>query len=336
MNAKLIKTHKMLETPKTGDGRIYFHPILMMHAAALFGKTYADFMLDHQVLVQSNLKLLEMYDHDAVSVISDPCREASAFGAKVFFDGDNSPKCEKLIHSMEDVEHLQIPDVYTSERTLDRIKGVKLFRERLGEPFPIIGWVEGPLAEAADLCGVSEILMNMIMDPDMVKALLQKTLVVAKNFALTQIEAGSNIIGVGDAICSQISKDMYDEFCLPLHIELFNFIHEHGAIVKLHICGNITHLLPSLKKTDLDILDIDWMVDMAEAYKEMGEDVVLCGNLDPVGVIMSGSKDDIKNKYEEIKASLPRENWIMMGGCEIPRDTPVENMKFLRTISINN
>ena len=100
--------------------------------------------------------------------------------------------------------------------------------------------------------------------------------------------------------------------------------------------ANITHLLPSLKKTDLDILDIDWMVDMAEAYKEMGEDVVLCGNLDPVGVIMSGSKDDIKNKYEEIKASLPRENWIMMGGCEIPRDTPVENMKFLRTISINN
>ena len=81
---------------------------------------------------------------------------------------------------MEDVEHLQIPDVYTCERTLDRIKGVELFRERLGEPFPIIGWVEGPLAEAADLCGVSEILMNMIMEPDMVKALLQKTLVVAK------------------------------------------------------------------------------------------------------------------------------------------------------------
>ena len=85
--------------------------------------------------------------------------------------------------------------------------------------------------------------------------------------------------------------------------------------MKLHICGNITHLLPSLKKTNLDILDIDWMVDMAEAYKEMGKDVVLCGNLDTVGVIMSGSKDDIKNKYEEIKASLPRENWIMMGGC---------------------
>lgn len=334
MNVKLQRIHRMLVTPKTDDGRVYFHPILMMHAAALYGKTYSDFMLDHKVLVESNLRLLEMYDHDAVSVISDPCREASAFGAKVVYNGDSSPKCEKLISSMEDVENLQVPDVYTCERTLDRINGVELFRKKLGNPFPIIGWVEGPLAEAADLSGISELLMNMIMEPDMVKALQQKCLQMAKNFALAQIKAGANIIGVGDAVCSQISQEMYDEFCLPLHKELFNFIHEHGAIVKLHICGNITHILQSLRETDIDILDVDWMVDMDEAYNIMGESVMLCGNLDPVTVIMRGTKESIKNKYEEVKASVPRDNWIMMGGCEIPRDTPVENMKYLRKISI--
>ena len=334
MNVKLERIHRMLVTPKTDDGRVYFHPILMMHAATLYGKTYSDFMLDHAVLVESNLKLLEMYDHDAVSVFSDPCREASAFGAKVIFDGENSPKCEKLIFSMEDVEALQVPDVYECERTLDRIKGVELFRKKLGNPFPIIGWIEGPLAEAADLSGISDLLMNMIIEPDMVKLLQQKCLCMAKSFALAQIEAGANIIGVGDAVCSQISQEMYDEFCLPLHKELFDFIHEHGALVKLHICGNITHILHSLKKTDIDILDVDWMVDMAEAHKIMGEDVMLCGNLDPVSVIMSGTKDLIKKKYEEVKVSIPQDNWIIMGGCEIPRDTPIENMKYLREISM--
>lgn len=335
MNVKLERTHRMLATPKTGDGRVYFHPILMMHAATLYGNTYSDFMLDHNVLVESNLKLLEIYDHDAVSVISDPCREASAFGAKIIFDGDSSPKCEKFICSMGDVEALQVPNVYTCERTLDRIKGVELFRKKLGKPFPVIGWVEGPLAEAADLSGISELLMNMIMEPDMVKILQQKCLQMAKNFALAQIEAGANIIGVGDAVCSQISQEMYDEFCLPLHKELFDFIHEHGAIVKLHICGNITHILQSLSETDIDILDVDWMVNMADTHRIMGESVMVCGNLDPVTVIMSGTKDLIKEKYEEVKTSVPRENWIMMGGCEIPRDTPVENMKYLREISIN-
>ena len=171
----------------------------------------------------------DRYDHDAVSVISDPNRETAAFGARITFDGDSSPKADKLITCMEDVEKLEVPDVYACPRTLDRINGVKLFREKLGEPFPIIGWVEGPLAECADLCGISELMMNMIMEPDMVQALQQKCLQMAKNFALAQIEAGANIIGVGDAVCSQISQDMYDEFCLPLHKELFAFIHEHGA-----------------------------------------------------------------------------------------------------------
>lgn len=301
METKLERIHRMLATPKTNDGRIYFHPILMMHAATLYDKTYSEFMQDYRILVESNMELLEMYDHDAVSVISDPYREASAFGAKITFDGDSSPKADKLITCMEDVEKLEIPDVYVHERTLDRINGVKLFREKLGNPFPIIGWIEGPIAETADLCGVSETMMNMIMEPDMVKALMQKCLQMGKNFALAQIEAGANIIGVGDALCSQISDEMYDEFVQPLHKELFAFIHEHGAIVKLHICGNITHILPSLAQTDVDIVDADWMVDVAEAHRILGNEVVVCGNLDPVTVVMDGSRELIKTKYEEVK-----------------------------------
>lgn len=86
-------------------------------------------MNDYHILVESNMKLLEMYDHDAVSVISDPNRETAAFGAKITFDGDSSPKADKLITCMEDVEKLEIPDVYACPRTLDRINGVKLFRE---------------------------------------------------------------------------------------------------------------------------------------------------------------------------------------------------------------
>ena len=315
---------------------MYFHPILMMYAAKHFGKTYTEFMTDYQILVESNMACLKMHDHDAVSVISDSYREAVAFGAKIIFDGDNSPKIEKLITCFEDIDKLVNPDVYACERTMDRIKGVEYFRELLGDKFPIIGWIEGPLAEAADLSGVSETMMNMMIEPEMVKKLLRKCLVTAKDFALAQIKAGSNIMGVGDAVCSQISKEMYDEFCLPLHKELFDFIHESGAIVKVHICGNITHILPSLAQTDIDILDVDWMVDPVEAYKIMGKDVVICGNLDPVSIIMNGDKKLIEEKYLEIKNSIPRENWIMMGGCEIPPATPPENMDFLRKISMTS
>jgi len=334
MNEKLKRTHSFLQTPKTNDGRMYFHPILMRYASENFGKTYTEFMTDYRTLVEANMRCLEMHDHDAVSVISDPYRETSAFGAKITFDGNQSPKAEKLVCSPEDVAKLVNPDVYACERTLDRIKGVGYYRELLGSEFPIIGWIEGTLAETADLSGVSETMMNMIMEPDMVKDIQRICLQTAKDFAAAQITAGSNIMGVGDAVCSQISLEMYDEFCLPLHQELFEFIRSQGALVKLHICGNITHLLPSLSKTGLDILDIDWMVDMAEAHRIMGPEVMICGNIDPVSVIMEGSKQLINEKYVEAASKIPRENWIMMGGCEIPPATPVENMNYLRELSL--
>jgi len=334
MNEKLKRTHSYLRTPKTDDGRMYFHPILMRYASDNFSKTYTEFMTDYSVLVEANMRCLEMHDHDAVSVISDPYRETSAFGAKITFDGNQSPKAEKLVNSPEDVAKLVNPDVYACERTLDRIKGVGYYRQLLGPEFPIIGWIEGTLAEAADISGVSETMMNMIMEPDMVKDIQRICLQTAKDFAAAQIREGANIMGVGDAVCSQISLEMYDEFCLPLHQELFEFIHSQGALVKLHICGNITHLLPSLSKTGIDILDIDWMVDMAEAHRIMGPEVMICGNLDPVSVILEGSQPLIKEKYLEAASKIPRENWIMMGGCEIPPATPVQNMNYLREISL--
>ncbi|GHV02731.1 hypothetical protein FACS1894159_11690 [Bacteroidia bacterium] len=333
MSTNLDRTRLQLRTPKTDDGRIPFHPILMMHAAYLNGHTYEEFMRDHRILVEDNLRALEVYDHDAVSVISDPFRETSAFGAKIHFDGNSSPRAEKLINSAADIEALQIPDVGRCERTLDRIEGVALFRQKLGARFPVIGWVEGALAEAADLMGMEDVMMQMMLDPGMVHGLCDKTQRVAEDFAVAQIDAGANIIGVGDAICSQIPPEMYAEFAFARQKELFRAIHERGALVKLHICGDIIHLLPYLAQLDVDILDVDHMVDMPDAYRTMGPEVMLCGNLDPVSVIMKGDRQLIRTKFEQVRAAIPLKNWIVMGGCEIPMFTPKENMTLLREIS---
>jgi len=336
MTPKLQHTHQQLHTPKTGDGRILFHPILMMHTAHLYGYTYEQFMCERRVLVETNLRAHELYDHDAVSTISDPYRETSAFGAAIHFDGDYAPRADILVHTMEDVDRLSRPDVYAAPRTLDRILSGEMFRKALGPHFPVIGWVEGPMAEASDLMGMSELMMNAMLDPDMVKALTAKTLQTAMDFAEAQIKAGANIIGVGDAICSQISPKMYGEFCHEGHRELFSHIHSLGALVKVHICGDISHILQYLAQEDIDILDIDWMVDMRTVHEAMGPDVMICGNLDPVSVMLNGNKALILEKFLEAKVAVPAENWILMAGCEIPMYTPQENMKYLREISMKS
>ncbi len=115
----------------------------------------------------------------------------------------------------------------------------------------------------------------------------------AKDFARAQVEAGCDIIGVGDAICSQVSTENYQEFVKEKHRELFSYIQSLGARVKLHICGDITHLLDDLREVNPDIVDIDWMVDMENAYQKLGPKIIRCGNLDPVSVIQDKNPAEI-------------------------------------------
>jgi putative ABC transport system permease protein len=59
-----------------------------------------------------------------------------------------------------------------------------------------------------------------------------------------------------------------------------------GAFVKLHICGNITHLLPGIADLGVDILDVDHMVSLSFVREAVGGRVAIAGNMDPVGQIV--------------------------------------------------
>jgi uroporphyrinogen decarboxylase len=320
----------LVQVGGTGESTL-FHPILMHFAARFHGKTYAEFASDHRVLVECNIACAEHFDLDAVMLISDPYRETSAFGARVEFPEDSVPICrERIVRSIDDLKLLPDPDVYAAERTRDRILGAGCYRRLLGDDIPVIGWIEGPLAEACDLAGVNETLLALALDPAFVKLLMEKCLVTAKEFARAQILAGCSVMGVGDAICSQISPAMYETLVLPLHRELFEFIHSLGAPVKLHICGNITHLLPMLATAGADILDLDWMVDAGKAHAILGDDIVLCGNLNPVAVIRDRPAAEVFEASRALVESERGKRFILSGGCEITVDTPRENLWRMR------
>lgn len=315
------------------DG-LLFHPILMHFAARYNQTTYGRFASDYRVLVDSNIRCLEDFGLDAVGLISDPYRETSAFGAEVTFPYDGVPQCRQpIIRSKEDARQLKNPDIYKSERTRDRIEGAREYRKRIGDVLPVIGWIEGPLAETCDLAGVNETLLNLIMDPDQVKILIDKTTITAKEFARAQIEAGSDIIGMGDAICSQISGDQYREFVKEKHLEIVNYVQSLGAAFKIHICGDITHLLKDLRDVKPDILDLDWMVDMGDAAGILGEGIIRCGNLDPVSIIEQQSEENLAKEVRDLCRKERGKRFILSGGCEITVDTPPENLHMMRKIS---
>jgi len=313
-----------------------FHPILMHFAARHAGFSYRQFASDYRALVESNMKCLEDFGMDAVGLISDPYRETAAFGAAITFPEEGVPRCTgSVVESLEDIKQLKDPDVYRAERTRDRIRAGEELSRLTGGSVPVIGWIEGPLAESCDLAGVNRVLLNLMMEPDFVKRLIDKTMVTARAFAKAQVEAGCSIIGVGDAICSQISAENYREFVMEKHRELFGFIHSLGARVKLHICGDITHLLESLREVEPDILDLDWMVDMEHAWHLLGPGISRCGNLDPVSVIQDTDPGTIREKTSALCARESDRAFILSGGCEITVNTPPAHLLAMKEGSMH-
>jgi MtaA/CmuA family methyltransferase len=198
-----------------------------------------------------------------------------------------------------------------------------------------MGWVEGALAEAGDLRGISTIMMDLFERPDWVNDLLEVITEVEIEFAVAQIKAGADIIGLGDAICSQISPEMYSEFALPYEKRIFDAIKKEGAIPRLHICGDTNALLPSMVGSGAAIIDLDWMVDINLAHEQHGDKISFCGNMDPVAVFLEGTKEEV---YEATNLTVKKtkSKIISSAGCEIPIGTPAEILRSHNDALINH
>ncbi len=301
--------------------------IMMQFAAHYIGQPLARYYLDHRVLVDANLAVVEDFHLDILQAISDPYREAADHGLQVEFPEDGLPLCKApLLVEPEDLSKLRPVAPENGRRMSDRLAAIRLFRERAGGQVPIMGWVEGALAEAADLRGVAQLMADLYDRPQWVKELLEFCTEEEITFARAQVAAGADIIGLGDAVCSQISPKMYREFGLPYEQRIFAAIREMGAVGRLHICGNTTRIVADMGRSGAAIVDLDWMVDWGRAVQTLGEmGVAACGNFDPVRVMLQGTPEEVRQAVLHCVATGDARSFIM-AGCEIPDGTPVANL----------
>jgi MtaA/CmuA family methyltransferase len=306
-------------------------PITMMFATDRIGRKYRDYVTDHRVLVEAQLRVAEEFDFDHVSCISDPAREAADCGAPVVMLEDQPPAFDEsnaLLSDKSRLLNLKAPDPLAGGRMTDRVRAVALFKQRLNNQKLIEGWIEGPCAQGADLRGLNNLMMDFFEDPPFIKDLFEFVIHLELPFARAQIDAGADLIGIGDAAASLIGPNLYNEFVFPYEKRLIDAIHAMGSLVRLHICGNTRPLLESLGRLGADIVDLDYPSPLAEARTKMGSDQILLGNLHPVTALRNSNPAAITAALADCHHQAgPR--YIVGAGCEIPRDTPVANVHAL-------
>lgn len=304
-----------------------YMPITMMVAADEIGVPYGTYATDAEVLARGQVAIAEHFDIDYVSAISDPAVEAAACGAAIRFYDDQPPAVDEQTALLADkavLHGLAVPNLAASQRTANRLRAVELLREAAGSEKLVEGWIEGPCAEAADLRGINRLMMDFYDDPAFVGDLFDFVVAMERAFALEQIRAGAELIGIGDAAASLVGPELYGRFVLPRERELVDAVHDAGALVRLHICGTIRPLEQDIATLGADIVDLDSMNPVGEARAACGPEQVLLGNIDPVRIVRNGTPDQIAAELESCYRDAGS-NFIVGAGCEIPRGTPEEN-----------
>ncbi|HOD81625.1 MAG: Uroporphyrinogen decarboxylase [Planctomycetes bacterium ADurb.Bin126] len=311
----------------TPRDRVAVTPIFMAWAAHYVGRTYREFYLDGDVLAEAAMAVTRAFEVDQVSAISDPWREAEGYGMTFDYpdEGVGMPK-NHVITSPADAAALPRLEVDACPRMRQRVASVARMAAEMGSTHSILGWVEGPLAEYTDLRGMSETMMDLMDNPEMFHQAADRIVDNAVVFARAQVAAGADMIGVGDAAASLVGPAIYREHVLAWQRKLFEGIHEAGATVKLHICGNIRDIVGLMATTDADVIDVDWMVDLAAARAAVGPGVTLCGNIDPSGVVLQGTSETVAAAARKAIAD-GGERFIFMPGCEIPPGTSEANIR---------
>jgi MtaA/CmuA family methyltransferase len=301
-------------------------PITAMFAAELLGVRYGRYVGDHRIMADAQVLTAKFFGFDHVSVIG-PAPESVDLGAKIQWFDDQPWALIEEAALFADKSVLAGAKVPASGRWMeDRVRGVELLRQRVGNELIVEGWIEGPCAEGAELRGINRLMVDFSDDPAFVHDLFEFTLELGIHFAAMQIAAGADFIGVGDAAASLVGPRMYKEQVWPWEKKLVEAIHALGGKVRLHICGNTRRILDGMGELGCDFVDIDYPVQMVAARSKMGSQQTLAGNLDPVRCVRNGSPEAIVESLHALQQQAGA-RWIVAAGCEIVRDTPHENLR---------
>ena len=197
----------------------------------------------------------------------------------------------------------------------------------------------GPFQTACDLRGTENFLMDMALNPEFAKALLDRVTIVIESLLDLAMRAGGQYFDMielpGDDYAGNskllMSPAMFREFIKPCLKRLVTIIKEHNPQVHimLHSDGAITSLLPDIVDLGVDVfhpLEPLPATNLADIKERFGSQVTFLGGID-ITQAMPGSREEVVAEARRRIAQLaPGGGYILAPSNHLQADVPAENV----------
>ncbi len=209
---------------------------------------------------------------------------------------------------------------------LSRLKLVEEMRENFEALTGV--FVTGPFALAERLFGSEEILLRSVSYPPHIIQILEFVTKAMGNY-LSALAERAHIVMVVEPTAGSLSASNFTRFCQPFLKGISGIIRTSGASPMLHICGNSEHLVDNLASLGMEGICLHSSVNLRKVADLVPLNLIIMGNLD-VEIISHGEPDLVREKTRRLLISmLPYRNFIVSSSCELPADTPFENIQAL-------
>jgi len=241
------------------------------------------------------------------------------------------PVVQQPIRTRQDIDRLrrQTP----AESVPFVLETIRILRRELDPSVAVIGFAGAPFTLAGYLIEGKpsrEFLATkslMYAEPALWDALMARLSALVIDYLVAQVEAGAQVVQVFDSWVGCLSPMDYRRYVLPYMTRIFAEL-QRAAAPSIHFATGTAGILSLMREAGGDVIGLDWRVDLGDAWRMVGYDRAIQGNLDPA--LLLGPWPVIEDGARRvIEAAGGRPGHIFNLGHGVLPDTPVEHLQHL-------
>lgn len=318
---------------------VEYTPVWLMRQAGRYMKEYMAIREKHSFLemcrnpelaCEVTLQPIKAFELDAAIIFADILLPLDGMGIKLEFAKNEGPVISNPVRTRKDIDAVRVID--PQEHVPYLLEAIKMVKKELNGKVPLIGFSGAPFTLASYIIEGegSRNYVNtkklMYSDPEGWKILMDKITDVVIVYLKAQIEAGAQAVQLFDSWVGCLGPDDYMNFAHPYTSRVIDAIKKISDVPFINFSTNTGTYLHLIKKAGGDVIGVDWKVRLDDAWKTLGYDHAIQGNLDPV--VLFGPVSEIRKRVKEtLEMAGGRNGHIFNLGHGIVLGTPVDNVR---------
>lgn len=316
-------------------------PVWMMRQAGRYMKAYRDLRDKYpafrdrsekpELAIEISLQPFRAFRPDGVILFSDILTPLPGIGIPFDIIESRGPVIDPPIRTQDQIDKLH---PLSPEESLPFIREIlQTLRREVGNQAAVLGFVGAPWTLAAyAIEGKSSkdyaVIKRMAFsEPTLLHQFLGKIADAIAVYVRYQIDSGAQVVQMFDSWAGQLSPQDYEKFALPYQqrvVKQVKATHPDTPMI-LYINGS-AGILEHMAQSGVDIVSVDWTVDLDKARQRLGSSIGVQGNMDPCALF--GSKQFIRDRIFDTIHKAGHQGHILNLGHGVLPNTPEENVAF--------